>query len=130
MKSYLALPEVQADLNRVLPDYDSDCIQDTYDGVFAKYHSNFGKSTYLKIELNSDDLTVTNPISHRANSIFFFYWSLLNIAPEKRSRQAAKRLVAACPKWARKYTSLYHTMDDFLMGINQLSTTGSIKTKN
>ena len=93
MKSYLALPEVQADLNRVLPDYDSDCIQDTYDGVFAKYHSNFSKSTYLKIELNSDDLTVTNPISHRAHSIFFFYWSLLNIAPEKRSRQAAKGLL-------------------------------------
>ena len=100
LKSYLALPEVQADLNRVLPDYDSDCIQDTYDGVFAKYHSYLSKSTYLKIELNSDDLTVTNSISHRTHSIFFFYWSLLNIEGEKRSRQAAIRLVAGCPKWA------------------------------
>ncbi|CAF5127149.1 unnamed protein product, partial [Rotaria magnacalcarata] len=51
------LPEVQADLNRVLPAYDPNCIQDTYDGMFARYHSNFSSSTYLKIELNSDDLT-------------------------------------------------------------------------
>ncbi|CAF4347238.1 unnamed protein product, partial [Rotaria magnacalcarata] len=124
LKNYLELPEVQADLNRVLPAYDPNCIQDTYDGMFARYHSNFSSSTYLKIELNSDDLTVTNPISHRAHSIFFFYWSLLNVAREKRSRQPAKRLVAACPKWARKYGSLYHTMDDFLMGMHELSTTG------
>lgn len=129
LKNYLELPEVQADLHRVLPDYDVNRIQDTYDGLFARGHPYFNNSTYLKIELNSDDLTVTNPISHRAHSIFFFYWSLLNVSSEKRSRQSAKRLIAACPKWARKYDSLYHTMDDFLMGINQLSTIGTVKTK-
>ncbi|CAF2133147.1 unnamed protein product [Rotaria magnacalcarata] len=124
LKNYLELPEVQADINRVLPAYDPNCIQDTHDGMFARYHSNFSSSTYLKIELNSDNLTVTNPISHRAHSIFFFYWLLLNVARERRSRQSAKRLVDACLKWARKYGSLYHTMDDFLMGMHELSTTG------
>ncbi|CAM4786110.1 unnamed protein product [Rotaria magnacalcarata] len=124
LKNYLELPEVQADINRVLPAYDRNCIQDTHDGMFARYHSNFSSSTYLKIELNSDNLTVTNPISHRAHSIFFFYWLLLNVARERRSRQPAKRLVDACLKWARKYGSLYHTMDDFLMGMHELSTTG------
>lgn len=127
LKNYLELPEVQDDLNRVLSGYDPHCIQDTHHGIFAKYDSNFSKSTYLKIELNSDDLTITNPISHQAHSVFFFYWSLLNISPSKRSRQSAKRLVAICPKWARKYDSLYHIMDDFLTGINILSTTGNIK---
>ncbi|CAF3885560.1 unnamed protein product [Rotaria sordida] len=84
------------------------------------------KPNYLKIELNSDDLTITNPISHRAHSIFFFYWSLLNVSREKRSRQATKRLIAACPKWARKYNSLSHTVDDFLMGMHVLSTSGRV----
>ena len=67
LEKYLCLPEVQADLHRKIPDYDPDCIQDTYDGVFARNHPNFQKSTYLKIELNSDDLTITNSISHRAH---------------------------------------------------------------
>ncbi|CAF3810936.1 unnamed protein product [Rotaria magnacalcarata] len=124
LKNYLRLPEVQVDIHRVLPDYDPSCIQDTYDAIFSRSHPNFQKSIYLKIELNSDDLTITNPISHRSHSIFFFYWSLLNVSREKRSAQTAKRLIAACPKWARKYNSLAHTMDDFLLGINELSTTG------
>ncbi|CAF1431144.1 unnamed protein product, partial [Rotaria sp. Silwood1] len=124
LANYLQLPEVQADLHRVPPDYDTNCIQDTHDGIFARNHPDFQRATYLKIELNSDDLTVTNPISHRAHSIFFFYWSLLNVSREKRSKQTSKRLIAACPKWARKYNSLCHTIDDFLMGINQLSSTG------
>ncbi|CAF3963379.1 unnamed protein product [Rotaria sp. Silwood1] len=128
LANYLQLPEVQADLHRVPPDYDTNCIQDTHDGIFARNHPDFQRATYLKIELNSDDLTVTNPISHRAHSIFFFYWSLLNVSREKRSKQTSKRLIAACPKWARKYNSLCHTIDDFLMGINQLSSTGSLKT--
>jgi hypothetical protein len=124
LKNYLQLPEVQADLRRSISDYDPNCIQDTHDGVFARSHPNFKQTNYLKIELNSDDLTITNPISHRAHSLFFFYWSLLNISREKRSRQSAKRLIAVCPKWARKYNSLSHTIDDFLIGINTLSTTG------
>ena len=110
----------------MIPDYDPDCIQDIHDGEFARNHKYFQKSTYLKIELNSDDLTITNPISHRAHSLFFFYWSLLSVSREKRSKQSAKRLIAACPKWARKYNSLYHTVHDFLMGINTLSTTGTV----
>jgi len=124
LSGYLRLPEVQADVHRVIPDYDPKCIQDMHHGVFARSHLNFRNSTYLKIELNSDDLTLTNPISHRAHSMFFFYWSLLNVSREKRSKQSAKRLIAICPKWARKYNSLYHTLDDFIMGINTLSTTG------
>ncbi len=126
LERYLRLPEVQADLHRAAPDYDPNCIQDIHHGDFARSHQHFQKSTYLEIELNSDDLTITNPISHRAHSIFFFYWSLLNVSREKRSKQAAKRLIAACPKWARKYNSLYHTVNDFLMGINTLSTTGRV----
>lgn len=130
LKNYLQLPEVQASLNRVLPDYDPNCIQDTHDGVFARNYPHFQKSNYLKIEPNSDDLTITNPISHRAHSIFFFYWSLLNVSRsrEKRSKQSAKRLIAACLKWARKYSSLFHTVDDFLLVMNQVSTTGAIRT--
>ncbi|CAF3345445.1 unnamed protein product [Rotaria sp. Silwood2] len=130
LKNYLRLPEVQVDIHRVLPDYDPNCIQDTHDAIFSRNHPNFQKSIYLKIELNSDDLTITNPISHRSHSIFFFYWSLLNVSREKRSAQTAKRLIAACPKWARKYNSLAHTMDDFLLGINELSTTGRVKTSS
>ncbi|CAF4161571.1 unnamed protein product, partial [Rotaria sp. Silwood2] len=126
LKQYLCLPEVQADLHRILPDYDPSRIEDTNDGVFARTHPNFKKSDYLKIEINSDDLTITNPISHRAHSTFFFYWSLLNISKEKRSKQAAKRLIAACPKWARKYNSLCHTVNDFLTGMNTLATTGEV----
>ncbi|CAF4023340.1 unnamed protein product [Rotaria sp. Silwood2] len=126
LEKYLRLPEVQADLQRATSDYDPNCIEDVHDGLFARNHQNFKNSSYIKIELNSDDLTITNPISHRAHSIFFFYWSLLNVSREKRSKQSAKRLVAACPKWARKYNSLCHTVDDFLMGINTLSTTDSI----
>lgn len=122
------MPEVQADIHCVLPDYDANCIRDTHDAVFSKTHPKFQTSTFLKIELNSDDLNITNPISHRSHSIFFFYWSLLNVRREKRSAQAAKRLIAACRKWARKYNSLAHTMDDILLGINQLSTTGTVKT--
>ncbi|CAF3133740.1 unnamed protein product [Rotaria sp. Silwood2] len=72
-EQYLRLPKVQADLHRTITDYDPDCIQDFCDGDFARNHQNFQKSTYLKIELNSDDLTITNSISHRAHSIFFFY---------------------------------------------------------
>ncbi|CAF4912411.1 unnamed protein product, partial [Rotaria sp. Silwood1] len=101
LEKYLRLPEVQADLHRATPDYNPDCIQDFHDGAFARNDPNFRNSTYLKIEINSDDLTITNPISHRAHSIFFFYWSLLNVSREKRSKQSAKRLIAACPKWAR-----------------------------
>jgi hypothetical protein len=128
LANYLRLPEVQADLHRAAPDYDPDCIQDTHDGIFARNHPDFQKPTYLKSELNSDDLTITNPVSHRAHSIFFFYWSLLNVSREERSRQSAKRLIAACPKWARKYNSSSYTIDDFLMGINILSTKGRVIT--
>ncbi|CAM4789040.1 unnamed protein product [Rotaria magnacalcarata] len=112
------------DLQRVIPDYDPNRIGDTHDGVFAQDHPNFKKSNYLKIEINFYGLTITNPISHRAHSIFFFYWSLLNVSKEKRSKQSAKRLIAVCLKWARKYNSLCHTVYDFLIGMNTLATTG------
>ncbi|CAF1315941.1 unnamed protein product [Adineta steineri] len=78
LEKYLRLPEVQADLHRATTIYDPNCIQDVHDGTFARNHSDFQNPIYLKIELNSDDLTITNLISHRAHSIFFFYWSLLN----------------------------------------------------
>lgn len=129
LEKYLHLPEVQADLNRVTPNYDPDCIQDVNDGNFARSHPNFCNSTYLKIEINSDDLTITNPISHRAHSVFFFYWSLLNVSREKRSKQSSKRLIATCPKLARKYNSLSHTVDDFILGMTTLSTAGIIILK-
>ncbi|CAM4986969.1 unnamed protein product [Rotaria socialis] len=102
LEKYLRLPEVQADLQRVKHNYDPNRIEDVHDGFFARNHPNCRNSTYLKIEISSDDLTINNPISHRAHSIFFFYWSLLNVSREKHSKQSAKRLIAACPKWARK----------------------------
>lgn len=124
LSNYLRLPEVQADLERVPANYDPNAINDVYDGDLARTHPKFSLQNYLKIELNSDDLTITNPISHRAHSIFLFYWSLLNVSREKRSKQTAKRLIAACPKWARKYHSLNVTLEDFFMGMKILSTTG------
>ncbi|CAF1324642.1 unnamed protein product [Adineta steineri] len=72
LEKYLRLPEVQADLHRATTIYDPNCIQDVHDGIFERNYPDFQKSIYLKIELNSDDLTITNPISHRAHSIFFF----------------------------------------------------------
>ena len=124
LSNYLRLPEVQADLERVPANYDPNAINAVYDGDLARNHPHFSRQNHLKIELNSDDLTVTNPISHRAHSIFLFYWSLLNVSREKRSKQTAKRLIAACPKWARKYHSLNVTLEDFFMGMKILSTTG------
>jgi hypothetical protein len=126
LSNYLQLPEVQSDMNRVWPSYGPDCIRDLHEGDLARNHPNFKNSNYLKIELKSDELTITNPISHRVHSMFFFYWSLLNVAREKRSKQSTKRLIAACPKWARKYDSLSHTIEDFLLGIHTLSTTGTV----
>ncbi len=82
LTNYLQLPKVQADLHRSISDYDPKCVQDTHDEMFARNHPNFQKIIYRKIELNSDDLTVTNPIFHRAHSIFFFYWFLLNVSRE------------------------------------------------
>ncbi|CAF2769841.1 unnamed protein product [Rotaria sp. Silwood2] len=70
LEKYLHLPEVQADLQRATPDCNPDCIQDFRDGAFARSHPNFRNSTHLKIEINSDDLTMTNPISHHAHSMF------------------------------------------------------------
>ncbi|CAF1070925.1 unnamed protein product [Didymodactylos carnosus] len=122
LKNYLLLPEVHADLHRQLPPYDPNYIKDVYDGKFGRNHPQFNQSTYLKIELNSDDLTVTNSISHRASSLFFFYWSLLNLSREKRAKHNAKRLIAACPKWARTYDSLHYTLQGFLADMKILST--------
>ncbi|CAF4841078.1 unnamed protein product, partial [Rotaria sp. Silwood1] len=102
LEKYLRLPKAQDDLQRIPPGYDPNCIEDFHDGLFARNHPNFKNSTYLKIELNSDDLTISNPISHRVHSVFFFCWPLLNVLRKKRSKQAVKRLIAACAKWARK----------------------------
>ncbi|CAF1309486.1 unnamed protein product [Didymodactylos carnosus] len=123
LQQFLQLPEVQSDLERG-QQQTGNIMQDVNDGDLCINHPQFKNPKFLKIELSSDDLNLTNPVSHRSHSIFFFYWTLLNLSREHRSKQTSKRLVAACPKWARKYDALCNTVEDFLSGIQTLSTTG------
>ncbi|CAF4402481.1 unnamed protein product [Didymodactylos carnosus] len=121
--NFLKLPEVQADLNRLAVST-NEVMTDVHDGYFASSHPAFKDPTFLKIELNSDDLNITNAVSHKSHKVFFIYWTLLNLKRDHRSGQVSKRLVAACDSAALKYDLLDRVVGDFLDGVKTLCTTG------
>ncbi|CAF1301350.1 unnamed protein product, partial [Didymodactylos carnosus] len=124
LKNFLQLRKVQHDLNKQIVPPNPNLIQDYHDGEFSRQHPYYKHQKYLKIELNSDDINLSNPVSHRSYKMLLYYWSLLNLSREVRSKQTAKRLVACCPSWLSDYDGLYHTIDDFLSGIQTLEKEG------
>ncbi|CAF0862895.1 unnamed protein product [Didymodactylos carnosus] len=120
---FLKLPEVQQDLTRPIGTI-YPVMLDVTDGDFCRSHLLFQNNQYLKIELNSDDLNITNAVSHKLHKIFFVYWSLLNLRRDHRTGQVAKRLVTACDSKALKHDLFEQILSDFLTGIKVLATDG------
>ncbi|CAF1258562.1 unnamed protein product, partial [Didymodactylos carnosus] len=114
---------VQDDLNcsvaTTLP-----AMMDFQDGDFARQHPKFKFNEYLKIELNADDLNITNSISHRVHKVFLIYWSLLNLRREHRSTQISKRIIAACDWKALKHGLPAGILHDFFCSITKLAKDG------
>ncbi|CAF1558182.1 unnamed protein product, partial [Didymodactylos carnosus] len=123
LSQFLKLPEVQDDLNRAITST-YPVMTDVSDGSFARSHPAFKDHNFLKIELNSDDLNITNAVSHKVHKVFFIYWTLLNLKRDHRSRQVSKRLIAACDSSALKYGLLDQVLADFLQSITKLCRDG------
>ncbi|CAF1627355.1 unnamed protein product, partial [Didymodactylos carnosus] len=67
--------------------------------------------------MSCDDLTLTNQVTNRKHKLFLFYWGLLNLGREQRSKQLWKRLLAVVPKKTMLETTIAQIMSDFINGL-------------
>ena len=93
LHALLSMPEVQQVFDNV---NSCDLIYDFCDADYLRHHSLQSTSSTLNLCLYTDDFEIANPIGvHRKkHKITAFYWLLLNIPPEYRSKLSAIQLLA------------------------------------
>jgi len=103
LRAVLSMPEVQSVLSTV---NSSEFIYDFCDADYLRQHPLQTDSTTLNLCIYTDDFEIVNAIGvHRKkHKITAFYWTLLNIPPEYRSKLSAIQLLAlARTSDVRKY---------------------------
>lgn len=95
LKALLSMPEIQEHLSS--EERDNDLMVDYYDGLYFNNHAFLKKHPKcLCFGIYTDDFEVVNPIgSHRKkHKLTAFYWTLLNIPVELRSKLNVIQLAA------------------------------------
>ena len=93
LHAVLSMPEVQQIFDS---EKSSDYVYDFKDAVYLQHHPMQSTSFTLNFCIYTDEFEIVNPIgSHRKkHKITAFYWTLLNIPPEYRSKLSAIQLLA------------------------------------
>lgn len=121
----LSLPEVRDVLyHRVEQETNGDGdLRDVTDGSYLMQHE-FVKShpNALLFLLYTDDFEIVNPIgSHRKkHKVTAFYWTLLNIPVQHRSKLSAIQLLAMCKQQDLKKSSVDTLLHDFVTAMKNL----------
>ncbi|CAF1484244.1 unnamed protein product, partial [Didymodactylos carnosus] len=116
VRNIILLPEVQNTLAN--PPMNSNGVE-ILDYTNAKFYKSLPawKKETLFFEMSCDDLTLTNQVTNRKHKLFLFYWGLLNLGREQRSKQLWKRLLAVVPKKTMLETTIAQIMSDFINGL-------------
>ena len=122
LRSFLSMPEVQNSICDAGP-LSQELMIDVIDGTFLrdsdfleKYHNS------LLIAAYGDDFEIVNPIgSHtRHHKLSIFYYVLLNIPPEFRSKLSVIQLIAVAKSVDIKKYGASSLLSDFMAGLNSL----------
>ena len=100
---------------------------DICDGQYFRTHPLFSRNRKaLQLIINNDDIEIVNPIgSHtKKHKLSIFYYTLGNIPPEFRSGLHAIQLLCVSRSADLKMGGLHLLMSDFILTVNQLSSTG------
>ena len=128
LKNLLEMPEVWHHVENPHFTDSSEFLFDVCDGKYIRAHPLFSRnSRALQIVVNTDDLEIVNPLgSHvKKHKITVFYYSLINIPPQYRSRLTAIQLLAvAKTKHVRLEKGLEKLLQDSITTINRLSSGG------
>lgn len=123
LSALLSMPEVQQCLeNRPANTSDSDYLYDFCDGQYVRDHATNGNSTALQLCLYMDDFEVVNPIGYhrKKHKITAFYWTLLNIPPENRSRLSSIQLLAMAKTVDLRKFGITLLLEDLVSALEQL----------
>ena len=124
LKALVSLPEVQDLLLTGKCCQSSDpFLRDITDGNYLLSHPFLrAHPSALVFALYTDDFELVNPIgSHRRkHKVTAFYWTLLNIPAEYRSKLSAIQLLALARTQDLKRSSLEILLQDFLLALRQL----------
>lgn len=126
LQALINLPEINAAVST--PHYsESSMMKDVCDGAYMRTHPLFRKDpNALAIILNHDDMEVANPLgSHvKKNKLAMFYFSLVNIPPQFRSKLATIQLVAIARSRDLKKHGVDKLLENFVSTLNELQSKG------
>ena len=96
--------------------------KDYCDGDFVKNHEMNQETGALQIVAYYDDIEVVNPIGvHvKKNKLSLFFWTLVNIPPNLRSRLCSIQLLAVAKTADCKKFGISNLLHDFVCGLQQL----------
>ena len=119
LTALLALPEFQTGFDNGMS---SDLCYDFADAAYVRQHEIGVTSTTLLLRLYTDDFEVVNPIgAHRKkHKITAFYWTLLNIPPEHRSKLSTIQLLAMAKSQHIRKFGVQKLLQDFNNTLNKL----------
>lgn len=121
LTALLSMPEVQECLRD--GNMNNPLLSDYYDGLYIQNHEFFStQKNCLCFSIYTDDFEIVNPIgTHRKkHKITAFYWTLLNIPVEYRSKLGAIQLAALAKTADLKLYGSNALLDDMCAGFNSL----------
>lgn len=125
LQALLNLPEIWHYFEN--PRFSTDGIQrDVNDGSHVAGHRlNQNPHNFLKLSLNYDDVEIQNPLrSSQKYKMAMFYYQILNIPVQFRSKLTSVFLYGICPTKSLANSGLDKMLRDFTATVNQLSTEG------
>lgn len=123
----LSNPEVLHDVENPLP-HTPGVFRTSLDGGFYRNHPLVKKNPHtLAVEIYSDGAEVTDTASTKSglHGLTFVYWTLLNLHSERRSSLNAIGLLAVVRTAFLKKHGYGKLLSDFVIAINQLSSSGA-----
>ncbi len=127
LQALINLPEINAAVST--PHYsESSMMKDVCDGAYMRTLPLFIKDpSVLAIILNHDDMEVANPLGGhvKKNKLAMFYFSLVNIPPQFRSKLATIQLVAIARSRDLKKHGVDKLLENFVTTLNELQSKGS-----
>ena len=122
LSTLLSMPEVILAM-QTEREYAEGLMTDVTDGLYLRNHKFLqDHPDAILLSLYSDDFEIVNPIgSHRkVHKLCVFYYVLLNIPPEFRSKLSVIQLVAVTKSAHAKMFGISNLLSDFLRGLEQL----------
>lgn len=103
-----------------------DLMRDVSDGEYIRNHPfTLANKPFLQIVLNYDDVEFQNALrSNHKYKLSLFYFTILNIPVEYRSRLSSIFLLAAAPSSSVQMYGIKHLLSDFITSMRRLSSEG------